>query len=197
MVEYLMTNLEDEGITGRDFACLHNLLRYFTAPPTNTKAKTNLQMWALLATSKDKTRYSITRAFVDDGMLVATDGNRLHMTPTTLPDKSTVLRDGTVLSEAESENYGRFPDYRKVIPSHSRKVAYKVVNQHEMVSGESMITVDIGNGILCKYNEEYFMLATMHCPLMYVDDISPELGPALFKSEDGSQAVLMPICKRA
>jgi len=74
----------------------------------NAKARNNLQTWVLLATSKDASRHSITRAFVDDGMLVATDGRRLHMTPTTLPDKSTVLRDGTVLTEAESENSERF-----------------------------------------------------------------------------------------
>ena len=196
MIEYLMTNLEDEGITGRDFACLHNLLRYFTAPPTNAKARNNLQMWALLATSKDKTRHSITRAFVDDGMLVATDGRRLHMTPTTLPDKSTVLRDGTVLSEAESGNYGNFPNYRNVLPEHHTKVGYTVTGTGEY-KGDSTVIIEMENGVTCEYNEELFTLCIMHCPIMYVDSDRPDISAALFKGESGSQAVLMPIYQRA
>ena len=191
MVKFLMVNLEGEGIKGRDFACLHDLLRYFTAPPTNAKARNNLQTWVLLATSKDKTRHSITRAFVDDGMLVATDGRRLHMTPTTLPDKSTVLRDGTVLTEAESGNYGTFPNYRQVLPEHHTKTEYTVTGTGEY-KGDTTVIVEVANGATCEYNEEWFTLCIMHCPLMYVDDISPELHSALFKSEDGSQAVLTP-----
>jgi len=196
MVKFLMVNLEGEGIKGRDFARLHDLLRYFTAPPTNTKAKTNLQMWALLATSKDKTRHSITRAFVDDGMLVAVDGKRVHMTPTTLPDKSTVLRDGTVLTEAESENYGTFPNYRHVIPEHHTKTEYTITGTGEY-KGDTTVIVEVENGVACEYNEEWFTLCIMHCPIMYVDSDRPDISVALFKGESGSQAVLMPTYRRA
>lgn len=78
--------------------------------PGNVKTKTDFD-WVALAVSKDTTRPYLHHVFVDDGIMVATDGHRMHHAPTELPDG---FYDK---AENKIDIYMKFPDYKRIIPA--------------------------------------------------------------------------------
>jgi hypothetical protein len=80
--------------------------------------------WAIAARSKDATRYSITCINIDGGLIVATDGHRLHIyTPERDIDAGMYevlkeTKDIIVLRSGDTDGF-KYPDYERVFPQHT------------------------------------------------------------------------------
>lgn len=83
--------------------------------------------YVTLATSKDKTRYNLTKAYRDSDKLIATDGHRMHWIEG-LPHTAGAYLDGSTDCE--------FPDYSQVMPKGSPKHAFTMfphANTHKVL----------------------------------------------------------------
>jgi hypothetical protein len=78
-------------------------------------------MWTLKARSNDKTRTSISGVFVDGGMMVCTDGHRLHccLTNRELKNGNYDVKSATKKQIILTENDYQFPDYQRVFPKNT------------------------------------------------------------------------------
>lgn len=132
-----MPNLDDQA----------RLYKHFS--PNTPKAKTPFR-WVYLATSKETTRPYLNYVYVTDkGLMVATDGHRLHCHETTLApgfyDKNMILVDVDLT----------FPDWERIVPKN--KGVIKVNTSETCVgsgfSGKPTETYKLqnGGGINVKY----------------------------------------------
>ena len=85
------------------------LLNYF-APPMPKIPKT-VEQWAAKATAEKDLRPYLNSFLVDSGKVIATDGHRLHIGSTDMPDGK---YDKKTLLPVEME--GTYPKYSRVIP---------------------------------------------------------------------------------
>ena len=78
--------------------------------------------WAIDVRSKDDTRLNITGIKIDKGLVIATDGHRLHMykIKRELPDGTYDVVSATTKLIVLESNDRPFPDYKMVIPTVTR-----------------------------------------------------------------------------
>lgn len=101
----IITDLIEQSEAPNDdqLAALYN---FFIPPPR--KIKTCFQ-WVNMAVDKKEERYNLRHVYVADGVMVATDGHRLHLMPTDL-DEGFYDKNGVRI-----EVDAKFPDYSRVI----------------------------------------------------------------------------------
>lgn len=106
IIEQMYENTDDNEIR-------HNLasMYKFFMPANTAKAKTATKwVYKAVAGSKDFRHY-ISQSYSDGEFLVATDGMRMHVTPTNLPEGFYDVNGNPI-----SEDLGTFPQWKRIIP---------------------------------------------------------------------------------
>lgn len=177
---------------------LAELYSYFK-PATPSKPKSPSD-WVFKAMAKNDVRIAITRAEVSDGVIVCTDGHRLHLCTTS-------LRNGAYdnqLNRIDEDVAGRFPDWKRVVPDNRNRPGAinlreaKIIEHHTEIPGYKggtiigdFIDVQFGDTVI-RFNNKYWTDAitmfTGKAMVRYATD-----KDSILISEDDKKAVVMPI----
>lgn len=139
--------------------------------------------WVASACSKDPTRGSLDRLYVDAGWIVATDGHRLHAVHFE-EDARPGWEDGLyrVLSNKKAElvavkddDAGKFPDWRSVFPSreHIARVDFMLDSKNPDGPYAKVIRI-MPEGLTLAYKYFTALGGELYCALYY------ENGPVCF-----------------
>lgn len=177
--------IDNDGVINDDQ--LIDLYNYFMP---NYKKSKDLFSWVNNVVSKEETRYYLGKVFVKKGVMMATDGHRLHMAPTELEDG---FYDPAGI---KIEFDGKFPDVKRVIPKSkgSKRATWKR-SEAEVVNVDGYggkpcqcYKLPHGNGI----NKKYFDEAVYgYDKVKY--EYNTKTDPIKLIFPDGKKAILMPM----
>ncbi|MNC36452.1 DNA polymerase III subunit beta [compost metagenome] len=160
--------------------------------PPAVAAKT-VAAWVAKAAAKKDIRKYLNYVYVNEGVMVATDGHRLHLAPSDLAPglydpKSMVKMFG--LDYEASGHPGKFPDYRRIIPSADvESVQLASVEIKERLKLFTPCTVSLG-GKSAAINLDYWEDALMRCTHVAIREAQQSLR---LEGPGGVLAVVMPI----
>lgn len=106
----------DSGISENNLAILYS----FFIPPIPSKSKT-IEAWIAKAKQSKDSRSYLNYIYVKDGLIMACDGHRAHLSPTDIQDGfyDTAL---TKIDREDHENY--YPDIIGIIPEKMNLIEY-------------------------------------------------------------------------
>lgn len=136
---------------------LASLLDYLYIKPNKKACETDLIQWSLQAVSKDKLRYMLMNAFIDNGDLVSTDGKRLHIAKGVMIKSDT----GKYLSPQNAiiEQSGKYPNYKQIIPDRTLWESIDLSDNYiDQFEGKSVINIKHGDKCIC-FNHEFYKQA--------------------------------------
>jgi len=149
--------------------------------------------WALKARSTDKTRPAINCIKIDGGLLIATDGERLHLTMTEreLSDGVYEVKSCTgktiVLQSTEEFIY---PAYERVFPR--VKMEYAGVLNGKAWPLLHRVYKYIANDKI-SFNEQFLLDACMSNSKFYIGEHDGEIKPLILYNGNDRAALIMPI----
>ena len=162
---------------------LTTLYAFHDSERPGSKAATDVFAWVYQAAGKDDTRLSIYAPYVDGGVLVATDGRRVHWVETTDYPEGYLDKRGRSLSV--DWNY---PAWRQVVPTSFTSSG--TLPAHDIDIKTKVATIDCGGTVLT-FQAHFFReaIAGMKSPwIKFNDNKSPVL------ISDGTRnAVIMPV----
>lgn len=172
-----------------DLAKLLALLKPPTVVPKTAEA------WVAKAAAKKDVRKYLQWVYVNDGVMVATDGHRLHLAPSRLAPgyydpKSMVRMFG--IDTAEAEHPGKFPDYRRIIPTcNTLPLANVTVVMQQRLKQFTPCMVYMANKSV-EVNIDYWEEATARCNMVGMRGPQDSI---LLEGPNGELSVIMPVLK--
>lgn len=172
---------------------VHNLAKLLALLKPPAVAAKTVAAWVAKAAAKKDIRKYLNYVYVNEGVMVATDGHRLHLAPSDLEPglydpKSMVKIWG---SDTEVEGHpGKFPDYRRILPvADVESTDLANVEIKERLKLFTPCTVTLG-GKTADINLDYWEDALMRCDKVAVRGPRESLR---LEGPSGEIAVIMPI----
>jgi len=157
---------------------------------TKNDARAQLVAFVAGAVSKDKTRATLQHVYSTGSEIAATDTHRCHTADVELKEGfyKVLKLTKTVVQLVKVEDPGVFPDYKRIIPTADKLVAFKSNGQ---ALRHAEVTRALGNGAI---DFKYFCDACPPCMTHY--QITDMFSPVLFTSKEMT-SVVMPIVDRS
>lgn len=139
---------------------IDSLINYF-APSVPTTPKTAFQWVARAASEGKDIRTYLWFVYVENGVMAATDGNRLHWANTDLADGYYDPKTGL---KVKNPNMGKFPEWRRVVPN--REAMFQCPEEKTLVQLGGEWAYDIGD---LRFDKKYFDQALPYISATYID----------------------------
>ena len=179
---------------------LSKLLSFFA--DKTPKAKT-VEGWVALAAAKKDIRRYLSYVCATGTEIVATDGGRLHLAPSSLPrglyDPVSFVKVFDLYEDCDGGKAdghpGKFPDFQRVIPVRKTRLLADVYLEGPPVKREKygMVLDVITPGFAQTFLESQWRAAADRCTHCALEGPG---YPALFEGPGGIKAVVMPLRER-
>lgn len=172
---------------------VHNLAKLLALLKPPAVAAKTVAAWVAKAAAKKDIRKYLNYVYVNEGVMVGTDGHRLHLAPSDLEpglyDPKSMVKIWGLDTEVEGHP-GKFPEYRRILPVADVEPADLVkLEIKERLKLFTPCTVTLG-GKTASVNLEYWEQALMRCDRVSVREPQEALR---LEGPNGEVAVIMPV----